>query len=138
MRKDASRLISASGDIMLDTNIVIASWKPDARVSTRLPGRTLATCSTIVGELYFGAYRSTQLTANIQRVDNYVAASRVLYCDAGTARTYGQIKQKLLAKGRPIPDNDIWIAAIASQHSLTLVTRDHHFYEVDGLTIEVW
>lgn len=138
MRKDASRLISASGDIMLDTNIVIASWKSDASVLTKLHGRTLATCSTIVGELYFGAYRSNQLTANVQRVANYIAANRMLYCDADTVRTYGQVKQRLLAKGRPIPDNDIWIAAIALQHSLTLITRDHHFSEVEGLIIEAW
>ena len=51
---------------------------------------------------------------------------------------YGQIKNNLRAKGRPIPENDIWIAALAKQYGLTLVTRDGHFGEVDGLAIEAW
>jgi tRNA(fMet)-specific endonuclease VapC len=44
----------------------------------------------------------------------------------------------VLVKGKPIPENDIWIAAIAEQHQLTLVTRDSHFQHVDGLVIEQW
>ena len=42
------------------------------------------------------------------------------------------------AKGRPIPENDIWIAAIALQYDLTLITRDTHFGEVDNLKVESW
>jgi len=48
------------------------------------------------------------------------------------------VKNALLAKGRPIPENDVWIAALARQHDLVLVTRDEHFAEVDGLTLARW
>ena len=41
-------------------------------------------------------------------------------------------------KGQPIPENDIWIAAIAQQHDLTLVTKDAHFNAIDHLKIEKW
>ena len=44
----------------------------------------------------------------------------------------------LRSKGRPIPENDLWIAASALRHSLDLVTRDHHFEEIDGLTVKEW
>jgi tRNA(fMet)-specific endonuclease VapC len=44
----------------------------------------------------------------------------------------------LRAKGHPIPENDIWIAAHAQQYELTLVTRDAHFSAVEGIGIEVW
>jgi tRNA(fMet)-specific endonuclease VapC len=44
----------------------------------------------------------------------------------------------LRLKGRPLPENDIWIAALALQHNLTLVTRDAHFQEVEHLKIVVW
>jgi tRNA(fMet)-specific endonuclease VapC len=44
----------------------------------------------------------------------------------------------LRIKGRPIPENDIWIAATARQHDLTLVSRDRHFAEVDNLRWEQW
>ena len=62
----------------------------------------------------------------------------MLPCDTATAQQYGDIKNQLRAKGRPIPENDIWIAAIAMQYQLTLVARDGHFHEVDGLQVETW
>jgi len=40
--------------------------------------------------------------------------------------------------GRPIPDNDLWIAAVALQHRLILVTRDGHFSNINGLIVEFW
>ena len=58
--------------------------------------------------------------------------------DELTTLAYGTIKAALRKKGKPIPENDIWIAAIASQHNLTIVTRDKHFKEVDGLKIKKW
>lgn len=62
----------------------------------------------------------------------------MLVSDTATGQAYGQIKSALRAKGRPIPENDIWIAAIAMQYNLVLATRDEHFREVDGLVIETW
>ncbi len=50
----------------------------------------------------------------------------------------GQIKDELRQKGRPIPENDIWIAAITQQHNLSLSTRDAHFEHIDHLSIVVW
>ena len=57
-----------------------------------------------------------------------------LPCDFDTARLYGRIKAELRRKGKPIPENDIWIAAAAIQYGLTLVTRDRHFDFIDGLS----
>ncbi len=51
---------------------------------------------------------------------------------------YGEIKDRLRKKGRPIPENDIWIAAIAFQHDLILISRDEHFREVEDLKLEEW
>ena len=51
---------------------------------------------------------------------------------------YGKIKNQLKEKGQPIPENDIWIAAIAQQYDLTLVTDDLHFDTITGLKIEKW
>jgi tRNA(fMet)-specific endonuclease VapC len=55
-----------------------------------------------------------------------------------TARQYGLIRADLAQKGRPIPDNDVWIAAIAIEYNLVLVTRDTHFENIDKLSIERW
>ncbi len=62
----------------------------------------------------------------------------VLLCDVETARYYGDIKNQLRLKGRPLPENDIWIAAVALQHNLTLVTRDAHFQEIENLQVVGW
>lgn len=62
----------------------------------------------------------------------------MLRCEEDTATIYGQVKQQIMSKGRPIPENDIWIAATALQHNLTLVTRDDHFQAVDNLNLEKW
>ena len=88
--------------------------------------------------MYYGAEKSAHSVANITRLDEFAAASALLSVDGETARQYGRIKNALRAKGRPLPENDIWIAAIAGQHALTLITRDSHFLEIDGLAIEHW
>lgn len=92
----------------------------------------------VLGELYYGAYKSTRVTENLLKIDEFATTGTILVSDKRTAREYGEIKSRLRAKGRPIPENDIWIAAIAKQHVLTLVTRDAHFGEVDGLAVEGW
>jgi tRNA(fMet)-specific endonuclease VapC len=58
--------------------------------------------------------------------------------DGNTARHYGEIKTELRRKGRPIPENDLWIAALGRQMSATIATRDQHFLEITGLKAEVW
>ena len=65
-------------------------------------------------------------------------AAAVLPCDRATAARYGELKAALRAQGTPIPENDLWIAALARQHALTLVTRDAHFAGVRGLVVERW
>ena len=62
----------------------------------------------------------------------------VLKVDQYTAEIYAQIRFELKQKGRPLPDNDIWIAALARQHDLSLVTRDSHFDVVDGIQRMSW
>ena len=78
------------------------------------------------------------LTRTFKRIDEFAASCAVLGCDIDTSRHYGQIKHSLRLKGRPIPENDIWIAAVAQQHGLTVVSRDAHFEEVDNLSLERW
>jgi tRNA(fMet)-specific endonuclease VapC len=55
-----------------------------------------------------------------------------------TARSYGKIKNQLKVKGSPIPENDIWIAALADQYQLLLITRDKHFNNIEAISIETW
>ena len=128
-----------SGRSLLDTNIIIALFASDAAVKTCLADADEVFVSSIaIGELYFGAWRSARVQDNLARVDDFATNNVVLMCDTETARRYGEIKELLRARGRPIPENDIWMAAIALQHDLILVTRDAHFEAVDGLRLAAW
>ncbi len=126
------------GEVLLDTNIVIAFFANDPGVRSRLAGVDFYVPAIVLGELYAGALKSGRPAENLARIDAMIPASAVLGCNAGTARLYGDIKHTLLVKGRPIPDNDIWIAAVARQYALPLATRDSHFAEIDGLGLESW
>jgi tRNA(fMet)-specific endonuclease VapC len=92
----------------------------------------------VLGELYYGARKSTRVESNVQTVDQFAAANRVLGCDSTTAQHYAQIKNLLREKGRPIPENDIWIAATAKQYDVTVASRDNHFDYIDGLSTQHW
>lgn len=92
----------------------------------------------MIGELYYGAFNSTRKTENLRKVDGYRDEVAVLNSDDQTARFYGEVKAELKKKGTSIPENDIWISAIAIQYDLTLVTRDKHFGNIDGLKVEKW
>ena len=92
-----------------------------------------------IGELYFGAYKSQRAGENIARIDEFVLNNSVLDCNAATARRYGDIKNRLKEKGQPLPENDIWIAAIAQEYDLTLATRDTHFQIIEAKeAIQLW
>lgn len=94
--------------------------------------------SIALGELYYGAQKSAKAEENIRRISEFGTAAAVLGCDAETAARYGEIKAALRARGTPIPENDIWIAAIALQHELEVVTRDAHFDLIESLVVKSW
>lgn len=128
-----------SGRYLLDTNIIIALFADEAVIKNNLAqANEVFIPSIAIGELCYGARKSGRTQANLARVDELVANSAVLVCDAETAHRYGDIKNKLRLQGRPLPENDIWIAALALQHNLILVTRDAHFQEVENLQTVAW
>ena len=99
---------------LIDTNIVTAIFAQKASVLQRLQQALFYFLPSIVlGELYYGARKSGRVEANVQRVEEFAAQNSILDCDAETARHYGFIREALRAKGKPIPENDIWIAALA-------------------------
>ncbi len=128
-----------SGRYLLDTNVIIALFADESSVKDRLANaEEVFVPSVVIGELCFGALKSDRAKENLSRVDEFAANNVVLGCDIDTARCYGAIKNALRLKGHPLPENDVWIAAIALQHDLTLVTRDMHFKEIQDLTALVW
>jgi tRNA(fMet)-specific endonuclease VapC len=128
-----------SGRCLLDTNVIIALFANETEVKENLAvTEEVFVPSIAIGELCYGARKSGKPNENLARIDEFTADIVVLACDAETARLYGDVKNKLRLKGQPLPENDIWIAALALQHNLTLSTRDGHFQEVEGLKMTTW
>ena len=127
-----------AGKFLLDTNVIIALFSGEKRVAERIAKTEVLVPSTALGELYYGARKSAHAPENLAKLEQFASATQVLGCDAVTAWIYGEIRNHLRLKGRPIPENDIWIAAIAIQHDVTLATRDEHFDHVSDLKRENW
>lgn len=128
-----------NGKFLLDTNIVIALFKNDNLIKEKIIEATEIFISNVtVGELYFGAYKSERVANNISQIEDFIVSNAILNCDLATAKYYGQIKNQLKIKGKPIPENELWIAAIAMQCNLTLVSRDRHFKEINNLSLQKW
>lgn len=128
-----------SGRYLLDTSVIIGLFADDPEIKKNLAQAVEVFVPSIaIGELYYGALKSGRVKENLARVGEFAANNVVLGCDSDTARWYGDIKNALRMKGRPIPENDIWIAAIGRQHDLIVATQDTHFEEIEGLKISTW
>lgn len=128
-----------TGIYLLDTNAVIALFARDSSIEKLAADATdVFLPVTAVAELFYGAEKSARAEANRKRIEEIVSQRKVLTCEVATARWFGRVKYELRVRGRPIPDQDIWIAALALQHNLTVITRDAHFKAVDNLPQESW
>lgn len=128
-----------SGKYLLDTNIIIAVFANEIKVIDNLKNlESIFIPSIAIGELYYGASKSSKAKDNSERIKELADNNTVLTCDSETAKHYGQIKYQLHSIGKPIPENDIWIASIAQQHSLILITRDVHFRFVKNILLDTW
>jgi tRNA(fMet)-specific endonuclease VapC len=125
--------------VALDTNIISALLKGEKNIADKIDAaEEVFIPINVLGELYYGAKYSTNVEANILNIDKLLTRYEVLNTNEQTGVLYGNIKATLRKKGKPIPENDIWIATIAKQNNLTLATRDKHFNEIDGLSVENW
>ncbi len=125
--------------MILDTNAVSALLAGEARLEERLGAADrLYLPIFVIGEYRFGLLGSRfrdSLEPLFARLDE---ACHTLCPNEQTARQYATVRHELRTKGQPIPENDVWIAALARQHDMALVTRDTHFDQVDGLTRISW
>ncbi len=123
-------------DLALDTNAAIRllndargarDWIQDAdRLLLPVP---------VVGELRFGALNSSKPEANLSRVQALIERCGVLAATLTTAEVYADVRIQLKRAGKPIPENDVWIASICLEHRMPLATFDEHFRHVAGLRV---
>lgn len=128
-----------SGNYLLDTSVLIDLFAQDANILAQLEkAESTFIPSIALGELHYGARKSSRTEKNLEQLEQLATQVVILPCDAETSYWYGIVKDDLRKTGQPIPENDIWIAAIALQHGLTLATRDKHFQSVENLKTEMW
>lgn len=121
---------------LLDTSVIIHSFKNRNDISEKLNSFIELHVPIIVaGELLYGAYKSGDVPRHLAVVQVFLKSCKIVMPDLNTADVYAVVKTKLAKKGKPIPENDIWIAAFAIQKNLPLFTTDNHFGEVDGLIL---
>jgi tRNA(fMet)-specific endonuclease VapC len=128
-------MVSFDG-LALDSNIAIAILNEDARVIKQLQDvLTFFLPITVCGELLFGAKNSSRSTGNEQKCWTLIDRCEIINTNLLIAEEYAIIRKELKEKGRPIPENDIWIAAACRANQLPLATRDKHFQYIDELEL---
>ncbi len=122
--------------VLLDTNAYTALLRGHAGVADRVRRADQVLLSTVVaGELLFGFRHGSRYEANRRELEEFLDSPYVSRLDVTwvTAERFGRITAALRRKGRPLPTNDIWIAAHALESGADLLSFDRHFEQVDGL-----
>jgi predicted nucleic acid-binding protein len=125
-------------NILLDTNAYVAFKQGLAEAVEVLQHAPRIGLNRIVlGELLSGFAVGRREQENRQELERFLASDRVdqLVVDIETAEHYAAVYHDLRRRGRPIPTNDMWIAASALQHGLAIFSHDGHFHEVPDLTV---
>jgi len=120
--------------MMLDTNALSAFVDGDAAIGALVrEASSLALPTVVLGEFRFGVSGSRHRRAYEAWLHAHLPSFDVLAIDEATTVYYARVRAGLKRIGRPIPANDAWIAALALQHDLTVVSRDAHFDAVAGV-----
>jgi tRNA(fMet)-specific endonuclease VapC len=123
-----------SGDsIALDTSVAIAVLAGQAGALLSQSTAEFLLPVPVVGELRYGALNSRRKTENLAEVERLVSRCRVLDITLTTAAVYAQLRLTLKEKGKPIPENDLWIGALCVEHQVPIATLDGHFDAIEGL-----
>jgi predicted nucleic acid-binding protein len=123
--------------ILIDSNGYTAFKRGDAAaIEIVRRAERMRLSAIVLGELLAGFRFGKREAVNRRELSEFLASPRVdvLAVDEGTAEHYRAVYGMLRSKGKPIPTNDLWIAASALQHGCALFSFDAHFHHVDGLT----
>ncbi len=125
--------------MILDTNAVSALFAGDPGLERVLMGESRHHLPlVVVGEYRYGLLRSRRSRLLNDLLLTLVRESILLAVDLETTAVYAEVRDGLRRQGTPIPENDVWIAALARQHGLAVVSRDEHFDRVRGITRRSW
>lgn len=124
--------------VVIDTNAYSAYKRGEkAAIEVIKEAQTIVFSPIVLGELLGGFALGKRSDQNQRELKEFLDQPKVLLLtlNAQTAEAYSRIYQQLRTKGRPIPSNDMWIAAMATQLEIAVFTYDTHFSAIDGLRV---
>lgn len=125
--------------MILDTNAVSAIGLNDSKIISMLQRQAMLFVPVIViGEYRYGISGSRKQRETAAWFDSFLRTVQILDVTEETASEYADVRRQLKESGTPIPADDVWIAALALQHDMPLVTRDAHFDNIAGLRRIDW
>jgi len=125
--------------LILDTNALSALAVADPDIAIHFRSSAVHGVPAIVlGEYRYGLRRSIRAPQLAQWLDRLEQRMEILDITRSTAVYYAELRDELRALGRPIPENDVWIAALTREHGLSLLSRDAHFDLVPDLVRQGW
>jgi len=99
-------------------------------------GKTIALSFVTVGELLFWSKTKNWGPQKIADLEKRISLTTVISYDKLLCETYAELKAKIKKAGSPCPDNDLWIAATAVRHSISLVSHNRrNFDDIPGLVL---
>ena len=120
--------------MILDTN-ALSAWaegRPAVEASLRSADRIVVP-GIVLGEYYFGIRQSRHRNRYEDWLRRYLPLAEIATVTQATADAYAAIRLELKRLGNPLPSNDVWIAALARQHVLPVLSNDAHFDVVAGI-----
>ena len=125
--------------MILDTNAISALADGEPRVGELLERATVVALPVVaLGEYRYGIQQSRHRARYEAWLEELVQSVTVLEIGNGTARRYASLRMKLKQMGHPIPANDLWIAALAEQFAMSVLSQDKHFDVVPGVRRIGW
>ena len=125
--------------MILDTNALSAMADGDDALAVKLTGTAVLALPVIaLGEFRFGIMASRHRKVYEAWLAEHLPLFDVLPADAETAAHYATLRHELKRLGRPVPENDLWIGALALQHRQPVVSRDQHFAAMPGIRAVAW
>lgn len=125
--------------MILDTNALSAFIGGEPALGARLSVEAQVAIPVIVlGEFRYGISGSRHRGKYEQWLDDHLPEFEILLVTEPTTVAYARVRVSLKQLGRPMPANDAWIAALALQHHLPVMSRDEHFDAVPGVRRETW
>lgn len=124
--------------ILIDTNAYVAFKKNNAdAVNTFKQMEYIGINIVVLGELLSGFKGGSKESTNRKELEQFLDSPRVnlLMLDEETAEFYARIYWDLKKRGKPIPTNDLWVAASAMKYGLALFSYDEHFTNIAGLIL---